>query len=275
MAEGIVALYHRTDQLKAAIDDLAKFVQDSIKKVEMELAIDELAIMVGETVNEMERNVRAARCGSYNCGPVLSHQLIFFLKKQTGAHAVCPGDGQHGHPPTCPKQHIQGREEGGAPGLHPEGIRTCRHQPNEDLFRHFQGRGPGVRHRGAALRKQPQDEAPQVHKTDSCFCIDSFPGFTIFSCTFGGVFPAFIPLLPITRKPSKNTTNTHSIIRFMHLPVLTKRGWIGIDNNLDFLAISSYGNRRFAGLTKQSLKEDCLYIYGDGEKDRYICDLRK
>ncbi len=61
----------------------------------------------------------------------------------------------------------------------------------------------------------------------------------------------------------------------MHLPVLTKRGWIGIDNNLDFLAISSYGNRRFAGLTKQSLKEDCLYIYGDGEKDRYICDLRK
>ena len=66
MAEGIVALYHRTDQLKAAIDDLAKFVQDSIKKVEMELAIDELAIMVGETVNEMERNVRAARCGSCN-----------------------------------------------------------------------------------------------------------------------------------------------------------------------------------------------------------------
>ncbi len=81
MAEGIVALYHRTDQLKAAIDDLAKFVQDSIEKVEMELAIDELAIMVGETVNEMERNVRAARCGSYNCGPVLSHQLIFFKKK--------------------------------------------------------------------------------------------------------------------------------------------------------------------------------------------------
>ena len=57
---------------------------------------------------------------------------------------------------------------------------------------------------------------------------------------------------------------------------MTKRGWFGLKNSMDYLAVGKLRTTKYLALTEAELRnpEMCVNIGGDGEKVRYICGNR-